>query len=121
MDELAHLNHIPNNGQPYLHTVNHYPPRVRHKLPRSNAKMIKKLHDKRVDGEPKATTKGHLIKTYLIRKKVTSSILVVGPTNTNPFWKLKSVLKSGYGVDIQPTLLLEGIKSPNLSRGRNEG
>ena len=83
--------------------------------------MIQKLHDKQVDGEPKAITKGCLIKTYFTREKVTSPILIVGPTNTNPFWKLKSVLKSGYGVDIQPTLLLEGIKSPNLSRGRNEG
>ena len=68
MDELAHLNHIPDSGQPYLHTVDHYPPRIRHKLPRSNAKMIQKLHDKRVDEEPKATTKGCLIKTYLQEK-----------------------------------------------------
>ena len=83
--------------------------------------MIQKLHDKRVDGEPKAITKGRLIKTYLTRKKVTSPILVIGPTNMNPFWKLKSVLKFGYGVGIQPTHLLKGIKSPNLSRGRNGG
>ena len=83
--------------------------------------MIQKLHDKWVDEEPKATTKGCLIKTYLTRKKVTSPILVIGLTNTNPFWKLKYVLKSGYGVDIQPTRLLEGIKSPNLSRDRNGG
>ena len=100
MDELAHLNHIPDGGQPYLHTVNHYPSRVRHKLPRSNAKMIQKLHDKRVDGEPKAITKGCLIKTYFTREKVTIPILIVGPTNTNPFWKLKSILKSSYGVGI---------------------
>ena len=63
------LNHILDSGQPYLHTVDHYPPRIRHKLPRSNAKMIQKLHDKRVDEEPKATTKGRLIETYLARKK----------------------------------------------------
>ena len=69
-------------------------------MPKSNAKMIQKLHDKRVDGESKAATKGRLIKTYLTRKKVTSPILVVGPTNTNPFWKLKFVPKSGYGVSI---------------------
>ena len=108
MDELAHLNHIPGNSQPYFHTVNHYPPRVRHKLPEGNAKMVQKLHDKRVDGEPKAANEGSLIKEYLTRKKVSSPILVIGPTNTNPLRKLKYVPKSTYSVSIQPTHLFEG-------------
>ena len=121
MDELAHLNHIPDSGQPYFHIVNHYPLRVKHKLPEGNAKMVQKLYDKRADGEPKVASEGSLIKPYLTRKKVTSPILVIGPMNTNPLWKLKYVPKSGYCVSIQPTHLLEGIKSPNLSRDRDGG
>ena len=83
--------------------------------------MVQKLHDKWVDGEPKAASKGSLIKAYLTRKKVTSPIFVIGPMNTNPLWKLKFVPKSGYGVSSQPTHLLEGIKSPNLSKGKDGG
>ena len=121
MDKLAHLNHIPDSGQPYFHIVNHYSPQVRHKQPGGNAKMIQKLHDKWVDGEPKATSEGSLIEAYLTRKKVASPILVIGPTNTNPLWKLKYVHKSTYDVSIQPAHLLEGIKCLNLSRGRDGG
>ena len=68
--------------------------------------MIQKLHDKRMDEEPKTTTKGRLIETDLAKEKVTSIILVAGPTNMNSLWKLKSVLKPSYGVGIQPTRLL---------------
>ena len=73
-----------------------------------------------MNGEPKATTKSRLIETYLARKKMASSILVTGPTNTNPLWELKPIFKPSYSVSVQPTHLLKGIKSPNLSSGKND-
>ena len=72
-----------------------------------------------MEGEPKSTSEGSLIEAYLTKEEVASPILVIGPTNTNSLRKLKPIFKSTHGVSIQPTHLLEGVKSLNLSRGRN--
>ena len=74
-----------------------------------------------MDEETKTTSKRSLVEAYLTREEVASPILIVGPTNTNPLWKLEPILESTHGVNVQPIHLLKGVKSPNLSRGRNGG
>ena len=71
-----------------------------------------------MDGEPEPTSEGSLVEAFLIEEEVASPILTVGPTNTNPLWKLKPILESTHGFNIQPIHLLEGIKSPNHTRNR---
>ena len=71
-----------------------------------------------MDKEPKPISEGSLIVAYLTKEEVASPILTIGLTNTNPLWKLKPIFKSTHGVNIQLTHLLEGMKSPNCSRGR---
>ena len=72
-----------------------------------------------VDGEPKPTSKGSLIEADFTGEEMTGPILVNGPTNTDTLRKLEPILKPIYGVGVQPTHLLEGMKSPNLLRSRN--
>ena len=74
-----------------------------------------------MDGEPKSTSEGSLMEAYLTREEVASPILVIGLMNMNRLRKLKPIFKSTHSVSIQPTHLLEGMKSLNLSRGRNDG
>ena len=69
-----------------------------------------------MDGEPKPISKGSLVEAYLTKEEVASPIVVIGPTNTNSLRKLKPIFKSTQGVSIQPTHLLKGMKSLNLSR-----
>ena len=72
-----------------------------------------------MDREPKPTSEGSLVVAYLTKEEVASLILTIGPTNTNPLWKLKTIFKSTHGVNIQLTHLLKGMKSPNRSRGKD--
>ena len=72
-----------------------------------------------MDGEPEPTSDGSLVEAYLTREEIASPILIIGPTNVNPLWKLKPILESTHGVSIQPTHLLEGMKSPNHTRNRD--
>ena len=73
-----------------------------------------------MDGEPKPISEGSLLEVYLIREEMASPILVSGPTNANPFWKLKPILKSTHGLFVQPTYLFKGMKSPNYLRSRDD-
>ena len=72
-----------------------------------------------MDRKPQPIDEGKLVKAYLPREEVAGPILLNGQTNLNSLWELKSILKSTQGISIQPTHLLEGMKSPNLSRGRD--
>ena len=72
-----------------------------------------------MDREPEPTSEGSLVEAYLTREEMASPILVSGPTNANPLWKLKPILKSTHGVRVQPTHHLEGMKSPNHMRSRD--
>ena len=119
MDKLTNFNHILVCGQSYFHTVDHNPPRIGHKLPRSDAEETQQLHYERVDGEPKPTSKSYLIEAYFTGKEMTGFILVSGPTNTDTFWELEPILEPTHGLVVQPTYFLKGVKSPNYSRGRD--
>ena len=72
-----------------------------------------------MDGEPKPTSEGSLVEAYLTREEMASPILIIGPTNANPLWKLKPIIKSTHGVSFQPTHLFEDMKSPNHMRSRD--
>ena len=72
-----------------------------------------------MDKEPEPTSEGSLVEAYLTREEMASLILIIGLMNANPFWKLKPILESTHGVSIQPTHLLEGMKSPNHTRSRD--
>ena len=72
-----------------------------------------------MDRKPQPTNEGRLIKAYLPREEVIGPILLIGQTNPNSLRELKSILKSTQCINIQITHLLEGMKSPNLSRGKD--
>ena len=57
-----------------------------------------------MDEEPEPTSEGSLIEAYLTREEMASPILVNGPTNANPLWKLKPIPKSTHDLNIQPKL-----------------
>ena len=52
-----------------LHTANHYPPWVWHKLPRSNIEVVQEFHDEWMDEEPKATLKSSFIEHTSLGEK----------------------------------------------------
>ena len=62
--------HIPfSDNRPYLHATNDDPPQIWHKLLGSYIQMVKELHDKWVDKEPKAIQEHNLVKTHLTMSK----------------------------------------------------
>ena len=98
MDELTNFNHILVCGQPYFLTVDHNPPQIEHKLPRSDAKETQQLHYEGVDGEPKPVGKSCLIEAYFTGKEMTGPILVSGSTNTDMLWELEPILEPTHGL-----------------------
>ena len=79
VDELIHSNHISiRSSQPYPYTADHYPPRIGHKLSRSNTKTTQKLHNIWVNREPKSTLEGSFVEAYLPKEEMASLLLLVG-------------------------------------------
>ena len=120
VDKLTNFDYILVCSQPYFHTVDHNPPRIAHKLPRSNTKETQQLHYERVDGEPKPAGKSCLVEAYFTRKEVAGLILIGGPTNMNTLWELEPVLEPTHGLVVQPTYFLKGVKSPNYPWSRDD-
>ena len=81
--------------------------------------MIQELHEERMDKKPQPTDEGRFIKAYLPEEEMIGPFLLTGQANPNSFRELESILKSTQRINVQPTHLLEGIKSPNLTRGRD--
>ena len=63
-----------------------------------------------MDRKPQPIDEGRLIKAYLLGEEVIGPILLIGQTNLNSLWELKSILKSTQCINIQSTHLLEGMK-----------
>ena len=88
------------DNHPYLHTTNHYPPRVWYKLPRSNIEVVQEFHDEWVDGELKATLKNSLVEAYFPRWEMTCFFPFLRKTNPNFLRELELVpiLKDGVSI-----------------------
>ena len=116
MDELINRDHIPvSDGRPNHHTANNYSPRVRHKLPWRKVKMVKKLHDERMDGEPKATRKSSLVKANFSVGEGAGLFTLPGETSLGPLRKLESILKFAKNLNFQGTIFLEGMEGTDHS------
>ena len=120
VDKLTDFDHILVRSQLYLHTVDHDPPWIRHKLPRSDAQKTQQLYYERVDGEPKPVGKSFLIEAHFPRKEMLGPVLTSGPTNTDTIWKLESVLEPTHSLFVQPTHLFKGMEGPNYPRSRDD-
>ena len=122
MDKFIDGDHVSvGDGRPNHHTANNYPPRVRHKLPRCKVKMVKKLHDERMDGEPEATRKSSLIKANFPVGKGASLFTLPGKTSPGPLRKLESIFKFAKNLYFQGTIFLKGMEGTDDSRSGRMG
>ena len=72
-----------------------------------------------MDRKPQPTDESRLIKAHLPREEVTDPILLTGQANPNSLKELEYILKSTQRINVQPIHLIEGVKSPNLIKGRD--
>ena len=117
MDELVKGNHVPvRYGCPNHHTSYDDPPRVRHKLPKGNAQVIKEFHNERVDREYKVTQKPSLIEADFTMGKGKSLFALLGKTSPRLERKLEPIPKIVKNICLQGKLLLEGMKTTGRDR-----
>ena len=73
VNKLVQPNHVTfSDNHPNLHTANHYPSQVWHKLPWSDVEVVQEFHDEWMDGESKVTLESSLIEAHFPKQESTS-------------------------------------------------